>query len=94
MAAFVTMTSDDGVYIINQWHMGDPDFVTEIKVRNKNESEPKIMSRVFSVQLDGDELEYVITRIRDLPVTSFINCPVQTWYGDHAKFIVGNLLGR
>ncbi len=43
---------------------------------------------VIEVQADGDELMYVLTRMSNLPYTQAV---VQTWYGDHAKFIAGNL---
>jgi len=43
----------------------------------------------LSVQADGDELAHILEGLR------FLNIPrttkrVQRWYGDHARFILGN----
>lgn len=43
---------------------------------------------VESVQADGHELEYIEKQFTNLPKA---NIRVVNWFGDHAKFIVGNL---
>ena len=43
---------------------------------------------VVEVQADCDELEAIQSQIKDLPHSTHA---VQRWYGDHAKFIAGNL---
>lgn len=41
------------------------------------------------VQVTGEELSIVLSFCMGLPRTPSKVC--QTWYGDHAKFIIGNL---
>lgn len=47
---------------------------------------------VEQVQADGYELQWIMSNLSGLP---FPIEPVRivTWYGDHAKFIVGNFKG-
>jgi len=61
------------------WHVGQPS--------------PEIdKDKVTSIQADSDELWHIISRFTNLPyVMNQDDAPVQRWYGDHAKFIVGNL---
>lgn len=47
------------------------------------------ISEVIEVQADGDELQYIQTHMPTLPHANHIR--VVNWYGDHAKFIAGNL---
>lgn len=46
-------------------------------------------SGVAAVVADGDELEYIIKNFAGIPTC--VHNRVVSWYGDHAKFIVGNL---
>jgi hypothetical protein len=46
---------------------------------------------VTHVQADGDELMHVAIRFMNLPFTVNTTNSVVRWYGDHAKFIAGNL---
>lgn len=68
-----------------QWHVG-----TACRVH------PKLIPHVCEVEADGDELEFIINNSSGLPSLLPGAYPkyyrVQTWYGDHAKWIVGNLL--
>lgn len=43
---------------------------------------------IVEVQADCDELEYILNRFTNLPRSTQ---RVQRWYGDMARFIVGNL---
>lgn len=43
---------------------------------------------VLEVQADGDELAHILHTMDNLPYSKTQS--VQTWYGDHAKFIVAN----
>ena len=44
---------------------------------------------VVEVQADGDELAYIKRNFENLPMR--VNKPEVTWYGDDARFIVGNI---
>lgn len=44
---------------------------------------------VNNVQADGEELEYITQKFSNIP--NFEQRPQLRWYGDYAKFIVGNL---
>jgi len=43
---------------------------------------------VMWIQANGHELEYITSKFKGLPSSSG---PVVRWYGDHAKFIIGNI---
>jgi hypothetical protein len=43
---------------------------------------------IYRVQADGDELNAILKQITGIP---FASAAVQTWYGDHAKFIAANI---
>lgn len=43
---------------------------------------------VVTVQADSDELRRIFREIDSLPRS---NRPVQTWYGDHAKYIAEHI---
>jgi hypothetical protein len=47
------------------------------------------VNEVTKVSADGHELEYITAKFVNLPVRS--DKRLVTWYGDMAKFIVGNL---
>jgi len=49
---------------------------------------PQIASITTKVEADGDELMYILEHFKYLPHTDEV---IQRWYGDIAKFIVGNL---
>jgi hypothetical protein len=61
------------------WHIGQP-------LRGG----VQVLHNVLEVQADGDELAWILERSSNLPQTAG---RVQTWFGDHAKFILKNLLG-
>jgi hypothetical protein len=61
---------------VMHFHMGD-------KTDRWNISQHTTM-----VQADGQELQAIRTQLANLPNN---NESVVCWYGDHAKFIVGNL---
>lgn len=64
-------------------HIGDQ-ALTEIL---KNLAE-YIDAGVLCVQADGDELKHILTM---LPLTvPRTDNHIQRWYGDHARFILGN----
>lgn len=46
-----------------------------------------LADQVVEVQADGDELAHILCSMDGLPTT---HKPVQRWFGDDAKFIVGN----
>lgn len=46
-------------------------------------------NNVIDVQADGDELEYILRHFKGIPRHN--SKRVQTWFGDHAKFIVEHL---
>ncbi len=62
------------------WHVGEP---LSIPARLD-------LDRVVSVQADSDELNYLYDRFPDLPRVK--DSKVIRFYGDTAKFIVGNLI--
>ena len=49
----------------------------------------KYSLEVSSVQADGDELEHIKDKFKNIPLS--IVERVVTWFGDNAKFIVANL---
>ena len=61
------------------WHVG----------RHSPIQLPEQVDYVTSVQADGGELEYVRQRFPNIHNTGAF---VIRWYGDEAKFIVGNLI--
>ena len=70
------------------WHVGEP--INQDHVLRRFDSYDFCM-----VQADGDELQYILSNFGGLPYLKVRNdgkIPmVWRWYGDHAKFIVGNL---
>lgn len=67
------------------------DFGSEIHW-HRGESLPSDLNihQVVEVQADGEELEMILLRQENLPVPN--RGRVMRWFGDHAKFIVANLL--
>lgn len=78
-------------HVTIQWHVGE-----------KNPLDHNEPLFVTEVQADGDELDYILYRIRPgtIPISmefqkgvKEVTKPVQRWFGDHAKFIVANVIG-
>ena len=62
----------------------------EEKSWSVGESMPPIPhSRVEIVEADGEELRFILQNLANLP--HLPGACRQVWYGDHAKFISGNL---
>ena len=74
------VTFDTGHLNHGEWHVGE---ATNHIIIRANE--------VVAVQADGDELEFVLSNFGNLPRTLPVDRRVMRWYGDHAKFIAGNL---
>jgi len=61
----------------------------------KNKGKVLNYTNVVCVQADGEELEYILSRFNNIPscVSAKTICATggsMSWYGDMAKFIVGN----
>ena len=69
---------DTGVPSRLVWHIGE-----------KIVLDRKDIEQITEVQADGDELLYIKHTFTNLPM--HISRVVQSWYGDTAKFIVGNI---
>ncbi|HLX53707.1 MAG TPA: hypothetical protein VKR58_07190 [Aquella sp.] len=51
-----------------------------------------LIEHVFWVEADAEELLYIVQHFQNLPQSpQYGNELKTTWYGDHAKFIVGNI---
>lgn len=69
-----------------QYHLDDLSrIVNKLPVRTHISG---TVAGVTEVQADGDELEYIKLHFTNIPMA---DKRVVCWYGDHAKFIVGNL---
>jgi hypothetical protein len=44
----------------------------------------------ITLQADGDELEYIKRKFNNISTVN--GAHVVRWYGDHARFIIGNIL--
>lgn len=83
-------TEYNGNWKQNIWHVGEPVPIMPLQVRY-----------VIEVQADSDELDYLISRfpfvLNNMPKawssdkTKWVNAKVVRWYGDQARFIIGNL---
>jgi len=81
MLYIIYNATKDGWQATKEWHVDEKVPINQHMVRH-----------VFEVQADGDELEYVLKRFRDLPhILDGNNARIQYWYGDNARFIAGNL---
>ncbi len=69
--------------------VGDGDLCLVWHVGQKNPVEYLDVPKVTEVQADGHELEYIYENFTDLPHLS--NGRVVRWFGDHARFIAGNI---
>ncbi len=58
-------------------------------IREKLRLNDRQVLDVQVVQADGDELQYIIDYMPNVPYAN--TRPVNRWYGDMAKFIAGNL---
>lgn len=67
----------DGVTRWGTYHIGDGQVCNGSAVDD-----------VINVQADGHELTVIREQFANIP---FAFCSVQTWYGDHAKFIAANI---
>lgn len=47
---------------------------------------------IFEIYATEDELAYILDRFDNIPKIKNSVSEVQYWYGDHAKFIIANLL--
>lgn len=59
------------------------------QILSKFEASALLARDVEQVQADGDELTVILNSIEGIPKT---NKPIQTWYGDNAKFIIKNVV--
>ncbi len=73
---------EDDYWMPQDWHVGDGPIMGIFVPGNA-------LERVVMVQVDGHELEAVKDQLRYLP-GSYTGRVVR-WYGDHARFIIGNL---
>ena len=62
------------------WIVGDP------PLREKVDPFHQLYAEAMA---DGPELEHIKTTFRGLPFHA--NRTMQVWYGEHAKFIIGNI---
>lgn len=62
-----------------QWHTGE-----DTKILNQIPS--KSISEVYA---DGDELSFILESIKNLPYSQVH--PYCVWYGEMARFLMGNL---
>ena len=83
MALYISYASRD-----REYHVQDFDPARGCKAETKYAIRGTARG-VESVQADGDELEYIMKNFAGIPTC--VNNRVVSWYGDHAKFIVGNL---
>lgn len=51
---------------------------------------PKIIGPTLEVQADGHELQFLISRFRNLPHLDPMDRPIQSWKHDLAQFIFDN----
>ena len=64
------------------WHVGESSPIDDL-------GSTLDTNNIVSVRADGAELDYLEHYYPSLPF--MVGNKVQRWYGDHAKFIVGNL---
>lgn len=83
-------TEYNGNFKEQKWHVGEPVPIMALQVRY-----------VIEVQADGDELDYLMRRfpfvVNNMPKEMspdnirWVPSKVVRWYGDQARFIIGNL---
>ncbi len=62
------------------------------------EVKPSMVKEVTEIEVDGEELIFILNTFARLPImvkkdlTHWHDDKPMRWYGDHARFIVGNLL--
>lgn len=81
---YIMHRRNNGTEVQYGWHVGEPHPLRGMQYH-------AMISGVYEVQADGDELAFIIRKFSNLPN---VNAFVVNWYGDHAKFIVGNLLRK
>ena len=69
------------------WHLGESFKSIETQVKDMIDANAELQTRL-EVQADGDELQFIIDHFKNLPHVIITN---NTWYGDHARFIIGNM---
>lgn len=76
---YITLVNKRDVCVSRTWHVGTsfPFACPEIE-----------QADVFTIQADGDELDYILTQFNNIPTTKR---RVQTWTSDFARFIGANL---
>lgn len=80
---YIIADSDQGRPCELGWHVQDKFTTDKIHLMNL------MMKNVTQVQADGDELDLILSKAKNLPHTSE---RVQNWHGDHAKWIISNIL--
>jgi len=70
-----------------QWHVGTDFKGIAKKVADMITANADLQTRL-EVQADGDEMEFISEKFRNLPFSESL---IQIWYGDHARFIIGNM---
>lgn len=68
------------------WHVGENFKGIEGKVSDINKGSN--MTDYLEVQADGDELQFILDHFKNLPHVLTLS---NKWYGDDARFIVGNI---
>lgn len=75
----IDMETAEGIQF--QWHVGEP-WPAHLNA---------LPRRIDMLQADGDELNLVLARVKNVPIFMRSNrihtAPVQTWFGDDARFI-------
>ncbi len=76
---YITLkNTDTNEVYMRSWHIGEPKPLRSYEER-----------WIIEVQADGDELVYIRRNYSNLPLAHSL--VAVRYYGDHAKFIVGNL---
>lgn len=71
-----------------EWHVGE--LVTLATIRDKCAHNAPSVFECIEIQADGHELSLIERKFTNLPMVS--ENPAVVWTGDHAKFILNNLL--
>lgn len=62
--------------------------MTDMFMDAKNRGKVLDYANTVCVQADGEELDYILARFKNFP--SCVSGSTMSWYGDMAKFIIGN----
>ena len=91
---YFTLRHLEGVkrtYVSVCWYLGDQSVIDNYR----DKCDVDLCDNAFEcveVQADGDELSHIEKRFTNLPMVT--GSRVVTWSGDHAKFILDNLLDK